>query len=111
MPDQSELEEFRDLNDELYSSVLPAPRSTVAVYNALADRLGLLGPDGMISEELRRFAGAIVVRCAEAAGGTAGEQILKQLLPEPLEQAKATMAAYRAELDEELRNTGGGRVQ
>lgn len=111
MPDQSELEEFRDLNDELFSSVLPAPRSTVAVYNALADRLGLLGADGMISEELRKFAGAIVVRCAEAAGGAAGEQILKQLLPESLEQARGTMAAYRAELEEELRNAGGGRVQ
>lgn len=112
---ETELDEFLSLNEELYPSVLPMPDSRVAVYEALADRLELLGPDRVMTEDLRKFVGAIVVRCAQTAdmappGTQPGEAILRQLLPESLAQARATMAAYNKELEEELRNTGGGRV-
>lgn len=112
--DEDEEGEFGDVERELYTSLIPQPRSKVAVLNAHAAQFGLIEPGGWITEEMRRFAGAVIKRCAWYADSATrideplGAYIERVMLPESLDEARLTMAKYERELEEEFENARGG---
>lgn len=79
---------------ELYTSLIPQPKSNVAVLNALAAQVGLIGQGEWITEEMRTFAGAIIERCARNAykavevAEVPQEYVEREMLPEPLEEIR-----------------------
>ncbi|KOC25953.1 hypothetical protein GL58_00705 [Comamonas testosteroni] len=92
--DDDDVGEFGDVERELYSSLIPQPKSNVAVLNALAAQVGLIGQGEWITEEVRRFAGAIIERCARNAyqsikhAAPPDEHMERVMLPEPLEEVR-----------------------
>lgn len=92
--DDDDVGEFGDVERELFSSLIPQPNSNVAVLNALATQVGLIGQGEWITEEMRKFAGAIIERCARNAykavevGEVPQEYIEREMLPEPLEEIR-----------------------
>lgn len=102
------LEEFRQADSCSRS------RSRVAVLNALAAEAGLIEHGEWITEEMRRYAGAIIKRCAWYArlalpvDESPSECIHRAMQPESMEEARLTMAKYWRELDAEFRDAEGG---
>lgn len=92
--DDDDVGEFGDVERELYSSLIPQPNSNVAVLNALATQVGLIGQGEWITEQMRKFAGAIIDRCARNAykavevSEAPQEYIEREMLPEPLEEIR-----------------------
>ena len=92
--DDDDVGEFGDVERELYSSLIPQPNSNVAVLNALATQVDLIGQGEWVTEEMRKFAGAIIERCARNAykavevGAVPQEYIEREMLPEPLEEIR-----------------------
>ena len=92
--DDDDVGEFGDVERELFSSLIPQPNSNVAVLNALATQVGLIGQGEWITEEMRKFAGAIIERCSRNAykavevGEVPQEYIEREMLPEPLEEIR-----------------------
>lgn len=92
--DDDDVREFGDVERELYTSLIPQPKSNVAVLNALATQVGLIGQGEWITEEMRTFAGAIIERCARNAykavevAEVPQEFIEREMLPEPLEEIR-----------------------
>ncbi|ACY33374.1 hypothetical protein [Comamonas thiooxydans] len=92
--DDDDVGEFGDVERELYSSLIPQPKSNVAVLNALAAQVGLIGQGEWITEEMRTFAGAIIERCARNAykavevAEVPQDYVEREMLPEPLEEIR-----------------------
>ena len=92
--DDDDVGEFGDVERELYTSLIPQPKSNVAVLNALAAQVGLIGQGEWITEELRMFAGAIIDRCARNAykavevSEAPQDYIEREMVPEPLEEIR-----------------------
>ncbi|GEQ76483.1 hypothetical protein CTTA_3488 [Comamonas testosteroni] len=92
--DDDDVGEFGDVERELYSSWIPQPNSNVAVLNALATQVDLIGQGEWITEEMRTFAGAIIERCARNAYKAVEveeppqDYMEREMLPEPLDEIR-----------------------
>ena len=92
--DDDDVGEFGDVERELFSSLIPQPNSNVAVLNALATQVDLVGQGEWITEEMRKFAGAIIERCSRNAykavevAEVPQEYVEREMLPEPLEEIR-----------------------
>ncbi|NIF85348.1 hypothetical protein F3J24_17700 [Comamonas sp. Tr-654] len=92
--DEDDVGEFGDVERELYSSLIPQPKSTVAVLNVLATQVGLIGQGEWVTEEMRTFAGSIIERCARNAyqsiehAAPPNEYMERVMLPEPIEEIR-----------------------